>query len=105
MRYKLIITESAEELLDHIVSHLVNQLKNPQAAGNLLIEIEHVYDNLEFNPKMYAYSDELLMKTKGYRKALVPHYNYIIIFRIEEENHTVFIMGYFHELELYKNKL
>jgi mRNA-degrading endonuclease RelE of RelBE toxin-antitoxin system len=54
---------------------------------------------------MYAYSDELLMKTKGYRKALVPHYNYIIIFRIEEENHTVFIMGYFHELELYKNKL
>jgi plasmid stabilization system protein ParE len=105
MRYKLIITESAEELLDHIVNHLVNQLKNPQAAGNLLIEIEHVYDNLEFNPKMYAYSDELLMKSRGYRKALVPHYNYIIIFRIEEETHTVFIMGYFHELELYKNKL
>ncbi|MDK2941787.1 MAG: hypothetical protein PWP56_1300 [Acetobacterium sp.] len=105
MRYKLIITESAQELLDHIVSPLVNQLKNAQAAGNLLTEIAYVYDNLEFNPKIYAYSDELLMKSRGYRKALVPHYNYIGIFCIEEETDTVFVMGYFHELELYKNKL
>ncbi|MBC3898663.1 type II toxin-antitoxin system RelE/ParE family toxin [Acetobacterium malicum] len=104
MQYNLIITESAAELLDHIVNYLVNQLKNPQAAGNLLAEIEHVYDNLECNPKMYAYSDDHLMKSRGYRKALVPHYNYIIIFRIEEETHTIYIMGYFHELELYKNK-
>lgn len=105
MQYNLIITESAEELLDHIANYLVNQLKNPQAAGNLLTEIEHVYDNLEYNPKMYAYSDDHLMKSRGYRKALVPHYDYIIIFRIEEETHTVYIMGYFHDLELYKNKL
>jgi len=57
------------------------------------------------NPKMYGYSDDLLMESRGFRKALVPHYNYIIIFRIEEETHTVYILGYFHELELYKNKL
>ena len=105
MHYNIIITERAEELLDHIANYLVDQLKNPQAAGNLLAEIEHVYDNLEYNPKMYACSDDFLMKTRGYRKALVPHYNYIIIFRIEEETHTVYIMGYFHELELYTNKL
>jgi plasmid stabilization system protein ParE len=105
MQYNLIITESAEELLDHIINYLVNQLKNPQAAGNLLTEIEHIYDNLEYNPKIYGYTDDHLIKPRGYRKARVPHYNYVIIFRIEEETYTVYIMGYFHELELYKNKL
>lgn len=104
MQYKLIITERAEKLLDNIINYLVNKLKNPQAAGNLLTEIEYVYDNLEYNPEMYAYSDDLFMKSRGYRKAVVPHHDYIIIFRIEEIN-TVYIIGFFHDLELYKNKL
>ena len=49
MKYKLAITERAEELLDNILYYIINQLKNPQAAGNLIDEIEHVYVNLEHN--------------------------------------------------------
>lgn len=105
MQYKLIITERAEELLDSIIHYIMNKLKNPQAAGNLLTEIEHVYDNLESNPEMYAYSEDLFMKSRGYRKAVVPHYDYVIIFRIDEDINTVYIMGYFHDLELYRNKI
>ncbi len=87
------------------MNYLVNKLKNPQAVGNLLTAIEHVYDNLEYNPEMYAYSDDFFMNSRGYRKAVVPHYDYVIIFCIKEETHTVYIMGYFHDLESYKNKL
>ncbi|MFP3153539.1 type II toxin-antitoxin system RelE/ParE family toxin [Lachnospiraceae bacterium ZAX-1] len=105
MQYKLIITERAEELLDNITKYMVNKLKNPQATDHLLAEIEHVYDNLECNPKMYAYLEDLFMKSRGYRKAVVPHYDYVIIFRIDEEINTIYIMGYFHDLELYRNKL
>lgn len=105
MQYKLIITERGSELLDNIMKYIINKLKNPQAAGNLLAEIEHVYDNLECNPEMYAYSEDLFMKSRGYRKAVVPHYDYVIIFRIDEEINTIYIMGYFHDLELYRNKL
>lgn len=61
MQYKLIITERGLELLDNIMNYIINNLKNPQAAGNLLAEIEHVYDNLECNPEMYAYSEDLFM--------------------------------------------
>lgn len=100
MQYKLIITERAEELLDNIIYYIINKLKNPQAYGNLLTEIEHVYDNLESNPEMYAYSEDLFMKSRGYRKAVIPHYDYVIIFRIDEVINTVYIMGYFHDLEL-----
>jgi toxin ParE1/3/4 len=105
MKYKLTITDRAEELLDHILYYIINQLKNPQAAGNLIGEIEHVYSNLENNPKMYAYSEDSFLKSRGYRKAVVPHYDYVIIFRIDEESSSVYIVGFFHGLELYKNKL
>lgn len=105
MKYNLTITERAEELLDHILYYIINQLKNPQAAGNLMNEIEHVYNNLEYNPKMYAYSEDVFLKSKGYRKAVVPHYYYVIIFCIDEETKSVYIVGFFHDLELYRNKL
>lgn len=105
MQYNLIVTERAEKLLDNIMKYIIKKLKNPQAADNLLAEIEHVYDNLECNPEMYAYSEDLFMKSRGYRKAVVPHYDYVIIFRIVEETNTIYIMGYFHDLELYRNKL
>lgn len=105
MKYNIVITERVEEMLDHILYYVFNQLKNPQAAGNLIAEIEHVYDNFEYNPKMYAYSDDTLLKSRGYRKAVVPHYDYVIIFRINEVTTSVYIVGFFHDLELYTNKL
>lgn len=105
MEYSLIITERAEELLDNILYYIIKQLKNPQAAGNLMNEIEHIYNNLECNQKMYTYSEDAFLKSKGYRKAVVPHYDYIIIFYIDEETKSVYIVGVFHDLELYTDKL
>ena len=40
MAYKLNVTEHADELLDNLVYHLVNRLKNKQAARHLLDSIE-----------------------------------------------------------------
>ncbi len=82
MQYKLIITERAEELLDNIINYIINKLKNPKAAGNLLVEIEHVCDNLECNPKMYTYSEDLFMKSRGHRNVVVLHYDYVSIFAL-----------------------
>lgn len=105
MNYKLVITERAEELLDHILSYIVNKLKNPQAAKNLISEIDKVYSNLECTPRIYAYSNDTILKSKGYRKAVVPHYDYVIIYNIDDESKIVYILGFFHDLEMYRNKL
>ena len=105
MKYKLIITDRAEELLDHILYYIMNQLKNPGAAGRFMSETEHVYDNLEHSPEIYPYSDDTFLRSREYRKAVVPHYDYVIIFRIDKESNTVYIVGFFHNLELYKDKL
>ena len=44
MAYRLNVTEHADELLDNLVYHLVNRLKNKQAARHLLDSIDMVYD-------------------------------------------------------------
>jgi hypothetical protein len=105
MNYNLIITKRAEDLLDNILYNIINQSKNIQTPELMMNELMHVYDNLEYNPKMYTFSKDAFLKSRGYRKAVVLHYEYIIIFRIEEESKRVYIVGFFRNLELYKNKL
>ena len=40
---------------------------------------------------------------KEYREAVLTDMNYIVIYKVEDEN--VYVLGVFHELEQYKNKL
>ncbi len=105
MNYRLVVTKRAEELLDNVLNYIINQLKNAKAADSLMKSIRHVYNNLKENSKIYAYSNDMLLKAKGYRKAVVLNYNYVIIFRIEEELKIVYIVGFFHGLESYSNKI
>ena len=103
MVYNLIITERAEELLDNLVYHLIYRLKNPQAAGHLMDNISDVYDRLEENPYQFPDCRDAFLKSKGYREAVAGDMNYIVIFRIEDND--VYILGVFHGLENYKAKL
>ncbi len=103
MAYKLIVTERAEELIDGCVNHLVNRLKNRQAAEHLLNEIQKIYDRFEENPYQFTDCRDPFLKSKGYKKAIISGMDYIMIFRIEEQE--VLVLGFFHQLENYKTKL
>lgn len=103
MAYKLNVTEHADELLDNLVYHLIYCLKNEQAAKHLLDSIDVIYDRLEHNPfQIFECRDAYLAK-KGYWEAVVPQMNYIIIFDVRTD--TVNVVGIFHQLENYPNKL
>ena len=103
MTYKLNVTEHADELLDDLVYHLVYCLKNKQAAKHLLNSIDTVYDRLEDNPYQFPECRDAYLARKGYREVVVPQMNYHIIFNIKKD--TVNIVGIFHQLENYQNKL
>lgn len=105
MDYKLEITEQAVEQLDHIVEYLISHLKNPSAARGLLTEIESIYCHLEKDPFVYQQCDDAFLQIKGYRKATVHHYQYVILFLVDETGRTVYISGVFHEKEHYSQKL
>ena len=103
MEYRLVITEHAEELLDNLIYYLLYKLKNEHAAKHLLNGVENVYERMETNPQQFAISRDSYLASKNYREALIPQMDYVIIFGIEEN--IVNILGIFHQLEDYGNKL
>ena len=105
MQYKLIVTEKAEGQLEHILEYLVKHLCVPESARKLLKEIEAIYDYLEETPTIYALCKDPFLASRGYRKATVKHFAYTIIYKIDELRKQVYILGIFHELENYNEKL
>ena len=103
MYYRLIITEKAEELMDNLVKYLLYRIKKQQAAIHLLDSVERVYERLEENPFQFPICRDEYLAHKGYREAVLLDMNYLIIFKVE--NNEVYVLGVFHELEKYQNKL
>ena len=103
MNYKLIVTEKAEEQMDNLVYYLLNRIKNQQAASHLLACVEKIYDRLEENPYQFLLCRDKYLASKEYREAVLPGMNYVIIFKINETE--VYVLGVFHELEQYRNKM
>ena len=103
MDYKLVVTEHAEDLLDKLLYHILFCLKNESAAKHLLNSVETVYMRLEENPYQFPICKDEYLANKGYREAIVTNMNYIIIFTII--NDMVSIVGVYHQLENYQNKL
>ncbi len=92
--YKLKITELAQTDLESIVDYIAVQLANPIAAGNFLNEVEKCYDYLKNNPMIYALSNDARLQKEGYRKALIK--NYVLMFKVFEENQTVIVYRVFY---------
>lgn len=103
MVYKLVVTEHADELLDNLIYHLLNRLKNEQAARHLLDGIERVYERLEENPLQFPLSRDTYLATKGYYEASVPQMDYIVVFSVKAD--VVNVVGIFHQLENYQRKM
>ncbi len=92
--YNLKITELAQSDLESIIDYIAVQLGNPIAAGNFLNEVEKCYDYLKSNPMIYAKSNDARLEKEVYRKALIK--NYVLMFKVFEENQTVTIYRIFY---------
>ena len=103
MVYKLNVTEHADELLDRLVYHLIYRLKKKQAAKPLLDRIDAIYDRLKVNPFQVPECRDVYLAKKGYREAVVPQMNYVVIFDVRAD--VVNIVAIFHQLENYQSKL
>ena len=103
MTYNLIITERADELLDKLVIYLLYQLKNEKAASHLLSSISKIYDRVAENPFQFPQCRDTALKRKEYREVVIPDMNYLVIYRVHK--HDIYILGVFHFLENYNQKL
>lgn len=103
MVYKVNVTEHAEELLDDLVYYLIYRLRNEQVAVHLFDGIEKIYVRFEENPYQFPESRDIYLNRLGYREAVVTDMDYVIVFRIEEDQ--VYVLGIFHQLENYRRKI
>lgn len=78
MDYKLLITNEAKCDIDEIISYIVNELKNPIAAENLLTKIELSFDTISSNPLAFPLCSDKRLRDGGYRKISVK--NYIVFY-------------------------
>ena len=99
MAYNIISTDEMGSLLDNCIQYLLYKLKSEQAANHLLSGVAEIYDQLESNPNIYRLSADPFMKALEYHEAKVNGMDYIIIYKIVDQN--VYILGIFHTLENY----
>ena len=94
MQYKLVITGLAEQDLDDIAGYIANDLSSPKAALGFLNDVESCYDDISLNPHMYPFCESERLKSKEYRKALIK--NYIMFYRVDDKEKTVYVMRFIY---------
>lgn len=94
MPYNVLVTEAAQSDLMDALDYISTTLANPSAAGNLLIQIEECYVQLGNYPMMYAACQDPRLQAAGYRKAVIGHF--VLIYRVHEIDHTVFVLRFFY---------
>ncbi len=103
MTYNLITTDKMDSLLDACIHYLLFTLKNKQAASHLLNCLENVYEHLELNPFIFPKSKDSFLNALNYHEAIISDMNYILIYKVVNIN--VYILGIFHCLEDYSEKI
>ena len=96
---KLLVSPAADRDLDSILSCLINELCNPQAAGNLLAEVESAYDALVENPEAFETCRDQRLAEQKYRKIQVG--NYLLIYQYNTELDEINVLRFFHEAPNY----
>lgn len=94
MAYKIESTPLADQDLEGIIAYIAEDLENPIAAAHFLDEVDACYTHLEKMPLMYEQCHDPNLKKLGYRKALIS--NYVMIYRVDEDAETVFILRFFY---------
>lgn len=94
MGYKIEVTPAASHDLDEIVDYIARELENPTAATSFLDEVDACYEGLETMPFMYEECRDLRLKALKYRRAVIKHY--VMVYRVDEDAKTVYILRFFY---------
>jgi len=89
MIYQVIISEPAEIDMVAIGLYISEELHSPEAAENLLDEIDRQLLSLEQMPKRFALVSDEELASKGIRT--IPVKNYLVFYFIDEYSKTVTI--------------
>ena len=91
MPYKIIIFAKAEEHLKCISDYITVELQSPQAAENVMDDLEQAIDSLRTLPERIPFSRDALLKKRGLHCMVVR--KYLVYFQIDETARQVNILA------------
>ncbi len=86
-KYKIAVSEPAENDLRYIVRYISAQLSSPTTALKIMDPIEEAIVGLSDMPKKHPLVSDDRLKALGYRKLLVK--NYIVFFSIDDKSNII----------------
>lgn len=102
-KYNLIFTPTAIKEINKIYNYISKNLSVKSSANKLMRKIEQKVQELKYTPKMYQII-EIDKKLKlNYRKIVIN--NYVLLYTINENEKTVYIMHIYYASSNYLNNL
>jgi len=86
-KYKVYVSEPAENDLRDIVRYISAQLAAPTSAMNMMNDISQAIENLAEMPQRFSPVTDERLRLLGYRKLIVK--NYIVFYTIDEPSMAV----------------
>lgn len=100
MDYDVVVTEDAEEDLDNFIKYLLFEIKNEQAAINLLEDFEKTSRNLSYMAGSLADCSNPNLKEMGYKRINFRKHRYFMLYRVKDNK--AIVDKIFHELQDYE---
>ena len=97
--YKVIATDLALNDLEKIIRYVTDNLSNPTAAEDFLTNVDDCYKNLSHTPQMYSRCLDTRLRDMNYRRAVIQ--NYIMVYRLDENTKTVYVLRFFYGARKY----
>ena len=101
MKYDIVVTNPAQDDLEEILNYISVDLSAPKSAIEMLNKIKSIFENLSINPLMYPLCNIDNLKEKNYRKAVIN--NYLMFYRVDDKNETIYIMRFIYGRRDYIN--
>ncbi len=97
MDYEVLVSEDAENDLDHFIQYLLFEKENEQAARSLLNDFEMTKQSLSHVAGSLGDCANPRLKAQGYKRIRFMAHRYFMLYRIE--GNRVVIDAVFHELQ------
>lgn len=94
MGYKVSVTPLAMEDLREIITYIAQELCNPAAASRFLDAVSDCYEKLAVMPFLFETCRDDRLKEQGYRRAVIKRY--VMLYRVAEEEQTVYVLRFFY---------
>jgi len=94
MPFNLVVSDTADHSIDDILSYIDKELKNSVAALSWLDRLEMLFEKLVNHPEMFPLAKDPRIAVKGIRVA--PLDNYVIAYKANGADETVFIVNVFY---------